>query len=146
MDFDKLALANKKEKWKDYYQGLMTRGAQDIRNCVMYGQNMCADRSQSKFSLTPHNWVKQRVAVQSIYTEQSQFLEIPGIWKHTGKKSGKMFWNIWGFFLQMRIFTQLKILQNLCKKFHLEKKTLVLMYLLTNIHTSYTEVSPAAIM
>ena len=53
----------------------MSRDVQDIRNCVMYVQYMCGDRSKSKFSLTPHDSVKQRIAVHSIYTEQSQFLE-----------------------------------------------------------------------
>ena len=95
-----------------YHQKLMNRGVQDMRNCVMYWQYMCVDRSRTKFSLTPHDWVKERVAVHSIYI---YIYRIPGTWKHTGKKSGEMFWNIWVFFSKLQFLLNLKSHQ-ICAK------------------------------
>ena len=43
-------------------QKLMNRGVEVRRTRVMYGQYMTADSSESKFSLTLHNWVKQSSA------------------------------------------------------------------------------------
>ena len=126
----------------------MTRGKQAIRNCAVYiitsmliGPKYIQHYSENFLIIV----ASMRITTHSVsyYIQNSQnSWNLKTHWEKIGKNVLKHL----RFFLQITIFTQFKISPNLCKKSHLEKKTLVLMYSLTNIHTSYTVVSPAAIM